>query len=103
MLLLVITRLSAQTDVPIDKSPRPQPKQTVPESIVVTGTYAPEPDTEIDRSISVIEISEHGPLYKNWVDALALSPSIDLRQRAPNDIQGVFRFEDRVSGRPWWW
>ena len=26
-------------------------------------------------------------LYKNWVDALATEPSLDFRQRAPNDIQ----------------
>ncbi|MBV9182714.1 MAG: TonB-dependent receptor plug domain-containing protein, partial [Acidobacteria bacterium] len=58
-----------------------------PESILVTGTFAPAPATEIDRSVSVIDLSQQELLYKNWVDSLALVPSIDLRQRAPDDIQ----------------
>lgn len=56
--------------------------------MVVTGTFAPAPETEIDRSVSLIEVKDNGATYKSWVDALELSPSVELQQRAPNNIQG---------------
>jgi iron complex outermembrane receptor protein len=87
-ILLAITPSSAQTDASVNNAPQLPRPQTAPESIVVTGTFAPAPDNEVDRSISVIHFGQDGQLYKNWVDAIELSPSIDLRQRAPNDLQG---------------
>jgi len=56
------------------------------ETIVVSGTFAPVPETEVDRSITVIGDPQQPLLYKNWVDTLQLDPSIDLQQRGPNDI-----------------
>jgi iron complex outermembrane receptor protein len=87
-ILLAITHLSAQTDTAVHSSAEPPRPQSASEAILVTGTFAPEPDTDIDRSISVIDLAQDAELYKSWVDALELSPSIDLRQRAPNDVQG---------------
>jgi outer membrane cobalamin receptor len=58
------------------------------ETVVVTGTFAPVQANEIDRSLTVLEPGQQGELYNNWVDLLDLAPSVDLRQRAPNDIQG---------------
>lgn len=65
-----------------------QRPQAEPQTVVVTGTFVPEPETEIDRSVSVIDLRQEGTLYKSWVDALELVPSVDLQQRAPNNIQG---------------
>lgn len=58
------------------------------ESVIVTGTFAPEPATEIDRSVTVLDFSGQAPLYKSWVDVLETEPSLDFRQRGQDDIQG---------------
>ena len=58
------------------------------EVVVVTGTFAPAPETEIDRAVDVLEVQQQNSLYPNWVNFLQLDPSLDLRQRGPNDIQG---------------
>jgi len=79
-----------------------QQQQTLPiqqETIVVTGTFSPIPETELDRSVTVMETSEQELLYRNWVDYFALSPSIDLRQRAPGDIQGDLSIRGSTFGQ----
>ena len=79
-----------------------QQQQTLPvrqETIVVTGTFSPVPETEIDRSVSLIETSELDLLYGNWVDYFALAPSIDFRQRAPGDIQGDLSIRGSTFGQ----
>jgi len=58
------------------------------ETVVVTGTFAPVPESEVDRSVTVIEAGQQSSLYKNWVDLLDMVSSVDLRQRAANNIQG---------------
>src|SRR5215472_6536305 len=98
-ILFAITRLSAQTDASPNKSQEQPRPQAPPEVVIVTGTFTPETETEIDRSISVIEVAQQESLYKNWVDALALSPSVDLRQRAPNDVQGDFSIRGSSFGQ----
>ena len=63
-------------------------KITAPkETVVVTGTFAPTPANEIDRSVTVLDLGEQPELYNSWVDYLELDPSIDLQQRAPDDVQ----------------
>ncbi|MGB8013682.1 MAG: TonB-dependent receptor [Terriglobales bacterium] len=57
------------------------------ETVVVTGTFAPVPAQDIDRSISVIDTREQPLLYTHWVDYLQLDPSIDLQERAPDGVQ----------------
>jgi iron complex outermembrane receptor protein len=57
------------------------------ELIVVTGTFAPVPADEVDRSMSIIETREDSLLYSHWVDYLQLDPSIDLRERAADGVQ----------------
>ena len=72
-----------------DSAPADQKKIKAPEeTVVVTGTFAPTPASEIDRSVTVVEAGPARPLYNNWVDLLELVPSVDLRQRAPGNIQG---------------
>jgi iron complex outermembrane receptor protein len=58
------------------------------ESVVVTGTYEPLSLEEIDRAIRVLPIRAENLLLNSLVDALHLDPSLDLRQRAPDGIQG---------------
>lgn len=76
---------------------------TSSETIVVIGTFAPAPETEINRSITIINFSQQDLLYKNWVDSLALVPSIDLRQRAANDIQGDLSIRGSSFGLWFFW
>jgi iron complex outermembrane receptor protein len=41
----------------------------------------------MDRSVSVIEVGESLLLFDHWVDYLRTDSSLDLRRRAPNDVQ----------------
>lgn len=53
----------------------------------MTGTFAPVPVNEIDRSVEVIDTRENSMLFNHWTDYLQLDPSVDLQQRAPNGVQ----------------
>jgi iron complex outermembrane recepter protein len=83
---LLVSNVQAQS-APAEKpaSSKPSAQQ---ETVVVTGTFAPLPETELDRSVTVIEASGQSSLYDNWVGYLQSTASLDLRQRAPNDVQG---------------
>jgi iron complex outermembrane recepter protein len=81
---------------------RPPQQSTVParlETVVVTGTFSPIAETEMDRSMTVIETADQDLLHNNWVDDLELSPSLDLRQRAPNDVQGDLSIRGSTFGQ----
>jgi iron complex outermembrane recepter protein len=68
------------------------------ESVVVTGTFSPVPETEVDRSVTVIEVPDQNLLFKSWVDDLGFVPSVDLQQRAPNDISGDLTIRGSTFG-----
>jgi iron complex outermembrane receptor protein len=90
--------LQAQ-DISISNQP-PQPTPPVrQETVVVTGTFTPVPETEIDRSVTVIDTNQQDLLHNNWVDYLELSPSLDLRQRAPDDVQGDLSIRGSTFGQ----
>ncbi len=56
--------------------------------IVVTGTFEPVPLEEMDRSIRVLDTSaDRRLLGATVVDFLRLEPAVDLRQRAPQNVQ----------------
>jgi iron complex outermembrane receptor protein len=57
------------------------------EQMIVTGTYAPIPLNEADRTVNIIPIDQSTTIFRNAMDALQSVPSIDIRQRAPG-IQG---------------
>src|SRR5215472_15257636 len=58
------------------------------ETVIVTGTYDPIPLQESDRAVQVENISPGRALLSNSiVDFLQLDSSVDLQQRAPNNIQ----------------
>ena len=57
------------------------------QTIVVTGTFAPIPAQDIDRSVSVVDTREEPILYNHWIDYLEQVPSVDLQERAPDGVQ----------------
>src|SRR5437763_10012291 len=57
------------------------------ESVIVTGTYEPVPLEEIDRSVSSFPVRAQALLFDSLIDFLRLDSSLDVRQRAPNDVQ----------------
>lgn len=58
------------------------------ETIVITGAYEPMPLEEAERRVAVREVRGENALVSNTViDFLNLDPSVDLRQRGPNNIQ----------------
>ena len=84
VLLLTIVAVARDGSTPADKSKM----SPVSETVVVTGTFAPTPQNEIDRAVTVVGMDSQPGLYNNWVDLLEFVPSVDLRQRGPNNIQG---------------
>lgn len=69
--------LLAQPDPPVLK-----------QSVVVTGTWQPLPLEEADRSIDSLPVRGQTLLFNSFVDLLRLDPSLDLRQRGQNGVQG---------------
>jgi len=57
------------------------------EQVVVTGTYAPIPLEEADRTVDSIPIGQSPTVFRNAMDALQSNPSVDVQQRAPG-VQG---------------
>jgi iron complex outermembrane receptor protein len=57
------------------------------EQVIVTGTYAPVPLGEADRTVDSISIGQSPAVFRNAMDALQSNPSVDVRQRAPG-VQG---------------
>ena len=77
MVLLIVGRIVAQQG----SASKPQPKiPSQNETVVVTGTSVPAPESEIDRSVTVIRANESSDLYKSWVDLLDFAPSVDLQR-----------------------
>lgn len=59
------------------------------DAVVVTGTYEPVPLEEADRAVRVIPLeADERALAASVSDFLRLDPSLDLRARAPNGVQG---------------
>jgi iron complex outermembrane receptor protein len=66
-------------------STKPEPRKYV---VVVTGTYQPVPLEESDRTVRVFEVQRDRTLVNSVSDYLQMDSSVDLRRRAPGDIQG---------------
>lgn len=100
-ILAVAASLSAQNSSNNSTQSKSQ-AQTVPsasETVVVTGTFTPVQETEIDRSVTVIETEGQDLLYQNWSEYLELSPSVDFQQRAPGDVQGDLSIRGSTFGQ----
>lgn len=77
--------------------PAVEPRRDV---VVVTGTFEPVPLEEADRAVSVFKLTEEQRLLANTVvDFLKLDSSIDLRQRAPNNVQGDLSIRGSTFGQ----
>lgn len=58
------------------------------ETVVVTGIYEPLPLGESERPVRSIDLEPLRLLTNTFTDLLRLDSSVDLRQRAPNGLQG---------------
>jgi iron complex outermembrane receptor protein len=88
--------------IPNAKSDCAKPKQTIEgrkESVAVTGTFAPTPVEDIDRAVTVIDTREAPLLYRHWVQYLQAEPSVDLQQRAPDDVQSDLTIRGSTFGQ----
>ena len=103
LVCLVTTRLTLNAqNLPTDSSASSEKSKTVPqrsETVVVTGTFAPVPQTDIDRSITIIDTDGQDLLYNHWVDYLGLSPSVDFRERAPAGVQADLTIRGSTFGQ----
>jgi len=68
-----------------DEIPKLQPLR---QSMVVTGFFEPIPLAESERAVTLHQVQELPLLYNTTFDFLRLDPSLDLRQRGANGIQG---------------
>jgi iron complex outermembrane receptor protein len=71
----------------------------VHQSIVVTGAWEPLPLEEADRAVSSLPVLPHRTLFNSLPDLLQLHPSLDLRQRAPNGLQGDLSIRGATFGQ----
>ncbi|MFN0168054.1 MAG: TonB-dependent receptor plug domain-containing protein [Bryobacteraceae bacterium] len=62
-----------------------QPRQ---ETVVVTGSFEPLELEEVDRAVRQYKVRDWALVSNTIADFLQLDPSVDLRQRAPNGMQG---------------
>jgi iron complex outermembrane receptor protein len=85
LLILLAISLSAQ--------------QPVHQSIVVSGTWEPIPLEEADRAILSLPVRELRLTLISLPDLLRLDPSLDLRQRAPNGLQGDLSIRGATFGQ----
>lgn len=87
-LLVLAGGVAAQTSLP-----------PVKQSVVVTGSVDPLPLEEADRSILQLPVRAEPALFNTFVDFLKLDPSLDLRQRGPNTIQGDLSIRGGTFGQ----
>lgn len=73
--------------------------EPVVQSVVVTGSWEPIPLEEADRSVISLPVRGQNLLLNTFVDLLKLDPSLDLRQRAPNGLQGDLSIRGATFGQ----
>jgi len=91
-ILLLPLSLYAQS---LPSDPLPPVKQ----SIVVTGSWEPIPLEEADRTVLSLPVRGQTLLLNSFADLLKLDPSLDLRQRAPNNVQGDLSIRGATFGQ----
>ena len=69
------------------------------DSIIVTGTFEPLPLDEADRSVRSLEVRGMHLVVNTYADLLRLDSSVDLRQRAPNGLQGDISIRGGTFGQ----
>lgn len=96
ILLFASTAAFAQENLPNSTGKKQPLKQT--EQIVVTGTYAPVPLNEVDRSVTSLEINQSPTQYRNALDVLYSDSSVDVRQRA-SGMEGILSIRGSSAGQ----
>ncbi len=76
-----------------------QTPPTRTDSVIVTGTWQPLPLEEADRSVRAIDVRDMRLVSDTFTDLLRLDPSVDLRQRAPNGLQGDISIRGGTFGQ----
>jgi len=95
--MAAVCLLAAADDPPPVGNPAPAPRRDV---LVVTGVYEPVPLEEAHRSLDVFPTTDENALLSNTlVDFLKLDPSIDLRQRGEDNIQGDLSIRGSTFGQ----
>ncbi len=75
-------------------------QQPVQESIVVTGSYQALPLNETDRAVTLLPLTPKSVLlYNSITDLFKLDSSVDIQQRAPNDVQGDLSIRGGTFGQ----
>lgn len=69
------------------------------ESVTVIGSFEPVPLEEADRAVDSLPVPDLLPLTRSWVDFVRADPSLDLRQRAPDGIQGDLSIRGATFGQ----
>lgn len=69
------------------------------ETIVVTGAFTPIPLEESDRAVDSLNVAASPLLHNTFTDYLKLLPSLDLRQRGQNGIQGDLSIRGGTFGQ----
>jgi iron complex outermembrane receptor protein len=67
--------------------------------LIVTGTYEPVPLEEADRSVRSLDLRGLRLVSNTFADLLRLESSLDLRQRAPNGVQGDLSIRGSTFGQ----
>ena len=81
-------------------APGQLPSEPRREVVVVTGTFEPVPLEESDRAVDrVAWTADEHVLANTPVDVLQLLPWLDLRQRAPDNIQGDLSIRGGTFGQ----
>jgi iron complex outermembrane receptor protein len=92
-LFVALLRAQQSPNTQVQNQPAGEPARPNPplpehrETIVVTGTPAPTPLSETDRSVNTYEVPSRVLLFGNLAGVLQLDSSVDLQQRAPG-VQG---------------
>jgi iron complex outermembrane recepter protein len=69
------------------------------QKVIVTGSWEPIPLEEADRSVISLPARSQTLLLNSFVDLLKLDSSLDLRQRAPNGLQGDLSIRGATFGQ----
>jgi iron complex outermembrane receptor protein len=69
------------------------------ETILVTGTFTPIPLEESERAVDSLNVAASPLLFNTFTDYLKLLPSLDLRQRGQNGIQGDLSIRGGTFGQ----
>ncbi len=87
---------------PADQRAAEKPAAPLPprkETIVVTGSFTPIPLEESDRAVDSLNVAASPLLHNTFTDYLKLLPSLDLRQRGQNGIQGDLSIRGGTFGQ----